>query len=126
MDKITHEVRIANWRNIIEQCQARPEGQSARQWLADNGISEKNYYYWQRKVRQEAYALIKQDAVSSAMPAPDTRSVTFAEIPYAAVTDNLQPFTPDVVIRKGQTVLELSNSVSDKILEKIMEVMSND
>ena len=125
MDKTTHEIRISNWRSIIEQCQARPEGQSAKQWLADNGISEKTYYYWQRRVRQETYALIKQDAVSPAIPALDTKSVTFAEIPYAAAPDNLQPFAPDVVIRKGQTVLELSNSVSDRILEKIMEVMSN-
>ncbi len=125
MDKTTHEIRISNWRSIIEQCQARPEGQSAKQWLADNGISEKTYYYWQRKVRQETYALIRQDAVSPAIPASDTKSVTFAEIPYAAAPNNLQPFTPDVVIRKGQTVLELFNSVSDRILEKIMEVMSN-
>ena len=125
MDKTTHEIRISNWRSIIEQCQARPEGQSAKQWLADNGISEKTYYYWQRRVRQETYALIRQDAVSPAIPALDTKSVTFAEIPYAAAPDNLQPFAPDVVIRKGQTVLELSNSVSDRILEKIMEVMSH-
>ena len=110
MDKTTHEIRIANWRSIIEQCQARPEGQSAKQWLADNGISEKTYYYWQRKVRQETYALIRQDAVSPAMPTSGTQSVTFAEIPYAAAPDNLQPFTPDVVIHKGQTVLELSTS----------------
>lgn len=125
MDKTTHEIRISNWRSIIEQCQARPEGQSAKQWLADNGISEKTYYYWQRRVRQETYALIRQDTVSPAIPALDTKSVTFAEIPYAAAPDNLQPFAPDVVIRKGQTVLELSNSVSDRILEKIMEAMSN-
>ena len=37
MDKTTHEIRISNWRSIIEQCQARPAGQSAKQWLADNG-----------------------------------------------------------------------------------------
>ena len=126
MDKTTHEIRIANWRSIIEQCQARPEGQSAKQWLSDHGISEKTYYYWQRKVRQETYALIKQDAVSPAILASDTQPVTFAEIPYAAAPDNIQPFTPEVVIRKGHTVLELSNSVSDRILEKIMEVMAND
>ena len=125
MDKTTHEIRIANWRSIIEQCQARPEGQSAKQWLSDNGISEKTYYYWQRKVRQETYALIKQDAVPPAIPASDTQPVTFAEIPYAAAPDNLQPFAADAVIRKGQTVLELSNSVSDRILEKIMEVMGH-
>ena len=125
MDKTTHEIRIANWRSIIEQCQARPEGQSAKQWLADNGISEKTYYYWLRKVRRETYALIRQGAVPPAMPTSDTLPVTFAEIPYAAAPDSLQSFTPDVVIRKGHTVLELSNSVSDRILEKIMEVMAN-
>ena len=78
MDKITHEVRIANWRSIIEQCHARPEGQSAKQWLADNGISEKNYYYWQRKIRQETYALISSDAAPIAQPGP----VAFAELPF--------------------------------------------
>ena len=55
MDQITHEVRLANWKPIIEQCQARPEGQTAKQWLSKRGISEKNYYYWQRKVHQEVY-----------------------------------------------------------------------
>ena len=125
MDKITHEVRMAQWKAIIEECLSRPEGQSTKQWPAEKGIHEKTYYYWQRKVRQEAYALIKKDAGAPTMPMPVTQSVAFAEIPYAAAPDNLQPFTPDVVIRKGQTVLELSNSVSDRILEKIMEVMSN-
>ena len=32
MDKTTHEVRLANWKSIIEQCQQRPEGQTAKQW----------------------------------------------------------------------------------------------
>ena len=40
MDQCTHEVRLQYWKNIISQCQARPEGQSAKQWLADNGICE--------------------------------------------------------------------------------------
>ena len=44
MDQCTHEVRLQYWKNIISQCQARPEGQSAKQWLADNGICEQTYY----------------------------------------------------------------------------------
>ncbi len=28
MDKTTHEVRLAHWKQIVEQCQARPEGQT--------------------------------------------------------------------------------------------------
>ena len=38
MDAFTHEVRLNQWKLIIEQCQSRPDGQTARQWLAENGI----------------------------------------------------------------------------------------
>ncbi|MST67200.1 IS66 family insertion sequence element accessory protein TnpB, partial [Lachnospiraceae bacterium BSM-380-WT-5A] len=35
--------------------QGRPVGMSAKQWLEENGIKEKAYYYWLRKFRREAY-----------------------------------------------------------------------
>ena len=53
MDQSTHDVRRNNWLNIIEQCQQRPENMTVKQWLADNGIKEKSYYYWLRKFRKE-------------------------------------------------------------------------
>ena len=121
MDKTTHEVRIANWKSIIEQCQARPERQSARQWLANNGISEKNYYYWQRKVRQEAYAFISPNVAPAAQPEP----VAFAELPFISPKDDQQAFSPDAVMRRWQTVLELSNTISDRLLDRLMEVVSH-
>jgi hypothetical protein len=42
MDQSTHEVRLANWKAVIEQCQTRPKGQTAKQWLDANGISSKS------------------------------------------------------------------------------------
>ena len=45
MDKITHEVRLAQWAKVVRQCQARPAGMSANAWLKENGIAVKNYYY---------------------------------------------------------------------------------
>ena len=46
MDQLTHNVRRANWLNIIKQCQERPANVTVRQWLKDNDIKEKSYYYW--------------------------------------------------------------------------------
>lgn len=45
MDQSTHDVRRAGWLNIVNQCQERSANVSVRQWLADNGIIEKVYYY---------------------------------------------------------------------------------
>ena len=42
MDQSTHDVRRANWLNIITECQQRPVNVSVRQWLADNGVKEKS------------------------------------------------------------------------------------
>ena len=121
MDNITHEVRLAHWKSIIEECLARPEGQSAKQWLAERGIPEKTYYYWQRRVQQETYALIKRTDAPTAKISPIAQPVAFAEIPFVPEQNSAQVFAPDIVIRKGQTVLEMSNSVSDRLLEKLME-----
>lgn len=38
MDKITHEVRLSNWKAVIEQCQSRPKGQTIASWCEENGI----------------------------------------------------------------------------------------
>lgn len=46
MDQITHDVRTAQWAEIVRSCHERPAGQSAKKWLAENGINEKQYYYW--------------------------------------------------------------------------------
>ncbi len=55
MDSLTHNVRCANWLNIINQCQERPANVTVHQWLKDNDIKEKSYYYWLRKFRKESY-----------------------------------------------------------------------
>ncbi len=112
MGKTTHEVRMA-------KCHARREGQSVKHWLADNGISKINYYYWQRKIQQETYALISSTLTPPAEPKP----VAYAELPFISPKEIGQSFSPDAVMRRGQTVLELSNTVSDRLLDRLMEVV---
>ena len=89
--------------------------------MADNGISEKNYYYWQRKIRQETYALISPKV----SPVAESEPVAFAELPYISPKDDRQTFSPDAVMHRGQTVLELSNTISDRLLDRLMEVVSH-
>ena len=73
------EVHMASWRSIGKQCQYRPSGQSARQWLAENGVPEKQYYYWLRKIRSQSYQELKNQLPAVAFEQlPENH---FAEIP---------------------------------------------
>ncbi len=49
MDQINHDVRTTQWAEIVRKCHERLEDQTAKEWLDENGINEKQYYYWQRK-----------------------------------------------------------------------------
>ena len=75
MDQLTHTVRRSNWINIIRQCQDRPAGTTAKQWLAENDISEKSYYYWLRKIRREVCEQEELQKVTN------PSALSFVEIP---------------------------------------------
>lgn len=123
MDQITHEMRLAHWKSIISKCHARPEGQTARQWLAQQGINEKQYYYWQRRIRKEAH-----DQLAGLLPADtNTSGLMFAEIPLTGSIAPAEPspFRPDVVIRSSKVTIELSNSVSEQLLNRILGGFAN-
>jgi len=117
MDHITHEMRLANWKSVVEQCHARPDGQSAKQWLAEHGISEKQYYYWQRRIRKEAYAQLSEN-----LPAVGCSSgLAFAELSFNhGMTGASSQFRPDAVIRSSRVTIELSNSISEQLLSRIL------
>ncbi len=120
MDKITHEIRLSNWKAVIEQCSLRPEGQTVKQWLADNGINEKTYYYWQRQVRKEVFG---QSGLPQPIENQKAAPVSFAEIPVIpmqAESSLEAAFHADAVIRTGNTTIGLSNSISDRLLERII------
>ena len=50
--------RLENWTARIMAC--RSSGMTVRAWCRENGLSEKTYYYWQRRLFQ---ALSEQQTV---------------------------------------------------------------
>lgn len=122
MDKSTHEIRALNWAAIIEQCQARPDGQSAKQWLAANNVPEKQYYYWQRKLRKQFY----EKSLTPALPEPAENcppAVAFAEIPADEIISS-KPVTA-VTIKSRKLTLEISSAVPASSMIEIVKAVAN-
>ena len=112
MDQTTHEVRLEQWTEVITQCQNRPDGQTAKEWLAENGISEKTYYYWLRKIRRKAYdGLEKEVPAVSQEPAPAEDFLT--QEPATALT-----------IRTRKSTIEISTAVSDTLMIELVKAVA--
>ena len=120
MDQITHEVRLANWKAIIEECQTRPKGQSQKQWLAEHEIPEKQYYYWLRKFRQTAalHAQTQLPAVQEQkVPAP-----AFVEIQAEQL---LPEPVPMITIRTKKSTIEIPSTVPETLVIRLVKAVSH-
>lgn len=118
MDASTYSIRKANWSEIIQLCQERPAGTTAKQWLADNSIPEGAYYYWQRKLRQETFDQLNVPAVQ------ESTELSFAEVPVTSL-NNLYPSEPKavstLVIKKNDVSFEMTNEISPDLLACIIK-----
>jgi hypothetical protein len=58
---VRDEYRLQSWTEIIRECQA--SGLTNKEFCAQRGIVEKTYYYWLRKVRTAATAVMEPQFV---------------------------------------------------------------
>ena len=116
MDKTTHEVRLQQWYEIIQAQLA--SGKSKREWCRENAVPEKQFFYWQRRVRKEIY-----EAQSQRLAPVNGQAINagFVEIPiagrtYTAVTES---FHPEAVISIGSIIVGVSGSIPEELLMRI-------
>ena len=76
---VRNEYRLQSWMEIIRECQE--SGLSNREFCSQRGISEKTYYYWLRKVRAAAAAVLEPQLVRVDSPEMSSTEQMF-EIRY--------------------------------------------
>ena len=127
MDQNTHVVRRKMWQKIVLECQTRPSGMSAKQWIIENNISEKSYYYWQRKFRTDIFEN-SSDCTGLSSPAAK-EELSFVEItkPNKEIPseDLSSPVHPTAVLKAGGITIAITNDISDSLLSKIIREVSH-
>ena len=88
---VRNEYRMQSWMEIIRECEE--SGLSNREFCSQRGISEKTYYYWLRKARTAAAAVIE---------------------PQLVRVDNLVGTEQMIEIRYGRAELKLPENVDLK------------
>ena len=70
---MSKQERLENWTTRIMAC--RSSGMTVRAWCRENELSEKTYYYWQRRLFQtlSEQQAIWQPAFAEITPMPNVR-----------------------------------------------------
>ena len=151
MENVSHEDRIASWKNIIDK--ARSSGLSARAWCIENGISPHQFYYWRNKC-SVANATLGTESGRISEQASITRSLSsrkskkendvvltgthaFAELDMSVLHSDAEPnrrqsaeslpafLQPEIMIRQGECTIILGKEFSESNLEKVMRAISH-
>lgn len=112
MDRVTHAMRYDYWKNIVTEC--NQSGMGKEEWMRIHNINSKSFYRWQKILRDDAALSL----VSSQQPEKHEGFIELkpSVIAEADVCTNQVP----VVIRKRDIVIEVSESVSDAFLTRII------
>ncbi len=134
MDKEVYEVRLDNWKQVIQQCQERPVGTTQKEWLEQNEIPKGQFYYWLRKIRKLALTEIAAtDGGTAVTPVADgtatvAEPVSFAEIDLLKMQGGMNSCSSiktAAVVRFGQLVVELSNNADERLISGILKAVSH-
>lgn len=78
---MTTQVRLRHWAGVMQERSA--SGLSVRAWCQENGVREKTYHYWQRKLRAAACEQLAENQVPDGLM---VRQPGFAEVRVAEPT----------------------------------------
>ena len=104
LQKHNQHDRLRLWTERVAAC--RSSGKSVRQWCRENGIAEKTYYYWQRRVYETTRA--------AAEP-------MFAEV----ITPENQRTEIAAFIHSGSVRVEIRNGADSSTIRAILSALSS-
>ena len=99
MKKVMLSYRARKWLEILRQC--AESGMTKRVYCLEQGINEKTFYYWQRRLRDSlsSSALSLQDK--------DARSCPFVRLPIQGGDTQLANCPAAAVVRIGSLSIEV-------------------
>ena len=102
---VRNEYRMKQWAELVRSC--RESGLSNREFCCQNGISEKTYYYWLRKLRRASYENEKPQLVR--MEAPEEQKTVNGTI----------------LLRYKEAELEIHSGTDCESITAVLQAMKN-
>ena len=134
MDHATTEIRTEQWRQIV--LEANGSSLTKKEFCRQNGIKEKQFYYWQRKIRRQESSRLRLEAtlapVESTSVVSSCSSSSFVTVNLSEPEDTsslplslASTFHPELMIQMNGVNLFVVSSVHEETLQSVIRVLRN-
>ena len=114
ISQLAQQVRIQQWMQIVDD--RVQSGLTINDYCSLHGIPRNQYFYWLRRIRRAAIQEIPQFAE---LPSPEDSEACKNE------ADVHSGFIPTLTIRLSGAVIEVNDSTSSSLIQRVAEVLSN-
>lgn len=120
MDKSSYQVRIDQWKLLIHDQAA--SNMTKSEWCRENGISTRQFFYWQRKLRN---MFLESSGSLPALSSSEIAKTTFCElsVPVQNPVSVRKCSEPDLIIEINGCRVLIGESVSKDSLTTVIEVL---
>lgn len=113
---VKHQYLRNKWSPIITECKS--SGMTVRSWCQINHVNEKQFYYWQRRLREELYTASLETQNLDIMP-------TFIPVPNE-IFSNPEPYknpSADLILTYGDVKMEITSKASPLFLAELLRAL---
>ena len=116
--QIATELRLQHWAGIMRE--RKEKGLSVRQWCRENGVGEKTYYYWQRKLRETVCRELLPGKVES-----DNQAVVPSGWAKCEPEPKADETSGAVIIEIGKCRITATSSTDPELLGKVCRALTS-
>ncbi len=118
---ISKQVRYKQWADDIRDCNARPKGMTVGVWCKNHGINLNTYYWRLNALRRACIDMLPEyDQKDNAEATP-----RFIELKAIGNSNLDNPIPPSVIIRVGNSSIEIREGISDSFLARLIGTVAN-
>ena len=128
MDQKTTDIRMAQWEQII--LEGNRASITKREWCRQNGISEKTFFYWQRKIRRKAAAAMDEASAQLSLPPAQSNQQSFVEISVPATSSDpvnretaSLNVSPELMVQVNDCRVFITGTIQETTLRTVMKVI---
>ncbi len=131
MDKRVTDLRLQHWTEIIHE--ANNSGLSKSEWCRQNNIRPRQFYYWQKALRErlldQNFSDDPNDSHPSTSMIPVSKPDFFEITPIDEKREETFPVSPEagasIEMKYGNFSFRIDDNSSEAALEKIIRVLSH-
>ena len=117
--ELAQKVRLEQWAQAMRE--RSESGESVRAWCASNGINEKTFYYWQRKLREAA----AQQLAGAAEPRKDQQTLIPNGWAQACIAEECTAAQAgSLTLRVGGAEIEVRQGFDEALLASVIKTLS--